>query len=61
MESKRIEVERGIIEDRFGEILGRNSLDDQGKLVREYPLKELSAHVVGFVTEEGKDIGSAAR
>ncbi len=54
IEVRRIAAERGVIVDRFGSILARNSLIGE-KVVREYPLGEAGVHVVGFVgvvTEE---------
>lgn len=49
IETRAVAANRGVIEDRQGRVLARNSENEVGEMVREYPLGEAVAHVVGYV------------
>lgn len=49
LQLKPIDAERGVIVDRNEEVLARNTVVD-GKKIREYPYKEVAAHVIGYVS-----------
>jgi penicillin-binding protein 2 len=51
IEIKRIPADRGIIVDAKGKVLARNTLNPEGKLIREYPFKGALSHVIGYVGE----------
>jgi penicillin-binding protein 2 len=51
---KPIEPERGVIVDRNGEVLARNTVEGD-KRIREYPYKEAVAHLVGYVSKVTKE------
>lgn len=55
IEIKRTVSERGIVKDRFGMVLARNGLNKEGEVVREYPLGEGAAHLLGYVGEISKE------
>ncbi len=42
-------VERGVIVDRSGQFLAKNDLNEKNQLIREYPLHEAAAHLVGYI------------
>lgn len=46
---KSVPAERGVITDRNGEVLARNGLGKDGKLIRDYPQAENTSHVVGYL------------
>ncbi len=50
VEKRQLLSERGVIKDRFGEVLARNSLNGERE-VREYPSGVAVAHLLGYVGE----------
>lgn len=54
LERKWIEAKRGVVKDRTGEVMVRNSKNDKGEIEREYLLKEAGAHLLGYVGEVGE-------
>ncbi len=55
LERKWIEAKRGVIKDREGEVMVRNSKNDKGEVEREYLLEEAGAHLLGYVGEVNED------
>ncbi len=49
IEVKLVAADRGVIEDRQGQVLARNGLNVNQKVVREYPFGEVGVHVIGYV------------
>ena len=49
---KELQIKRGSILDRNGIVLAK-SVENDGKFVRQYPLGEKFAHVVGYSTKQG--------
>lgn len=47
--TRRVVAQRGVITDRTGEVLARNTLNKDGKIIRDYPQAENTAHIVGYL------------